>query len=152
MARTSGWRRHFTGPETETATEAPTVAPSGAVPTRIEPDCEIEGHFSLDGPLDVEGEFRGSIACAATVVVGETGTVEASIEGREVRVYGAVVGDITARREIVLHPTARVHGKLMAPSIVIERGAFYQGETCMFRPEHRLQSDPAVAPSAPTDA
>ena len=152
MARTRGWRRQWTGPETESPAPEAIARPEAPSPTRIEPDCEIEGHFALDGPLDVEGEFRGSIACGATVEVGASGTVEASIEGREVLIHGAVVGDVTARREIVLHSTARVHGKLTAPSIVIERGAFFQGETCMYRPEHRLQATSPDAPTAAPDA
>jgi cytoskeletal protein CcmA (bactofilin family) len=121
------------------------AAPSGPPPTRIEPDCEIEGNFALEGPLVVEGEFRGSIRCGATVTVGEHGSVEAGIDAREVDVHGAVVGDIAARREVVLHPTARVHGNLTAPSIVIERGAFYQGQTRMFRPERRVQDERSEA-------
>jgi len=149
MARARGWRRHLTGPDAEPQAEDPTAAaaPSGPPPTRIEPGCEIEGNFSLEGPLVVEGEFRGSIACGAAVTVGEHGSVEAGIDAREVDVHGAVVGDITARREVVLHPTARVHGNLTAPSIVIERGAFYQGETRMFRPERRLQDERSEAPA-----
>ena len=146
MARTRGWRRHWTGPDGDAPADEPIAAPSGPAPTRIEPDCEIEGPFALEGPREVEGEFRGGSASGARGVVGVSGTVEACIEGREVDVHGAVVGDITARREIVLHPTARVHGKLTAPSIVVERGAFFQGETCMYRPEHRLQDD--AQPSA----
>ena len=142
MGRTRGWRRQWTEPEADESPESPLATP-GPAPTRIEADCEIEGDFSLDRPLEVEGEFRGSITCSAEVVIGEAGCVEAGIEGRTVNVHGAVVGDITARREIVLHATARVHGKLTAPSVVIERGAFYRGETQMYRPEQRLAS---VAP------
>jgi cytoskeletal protein CcmA (bactofilin family) len=152
MAGTRGWRRHLTGPDPEPREQAEVAAPSGPPPTRIEPGCEIEGNFALDGPLVVEGEFRGAIECGASVTVSEHGSVEAGIEGREVNIHGAVVGDITARREVVLHPTARVHGNLTAPSVVIERGAFFQGETRMFRPERRILDEcsdavtPAIAP------
>lgn len=137
-----GWRRR--SPETPTPPAAPAATPA---PTRIELDCEIEGRFALDGPLVVDGEFRGSIACRDVVTVGRDGSVEADIEGRVVEIHGAVVGDVTATREIVLHATARVHGDLVAPSVVVERGAFFQGATRMYRPE-QLVRDAATAPTA----
>lgn len=138
MPKARGWKRRV-GLETAKPNEIQPREPAPSAPARIEAGCEIEGNFSLEGSLIVEGDFRGAIRSGATVTVGQYGSVQADIEGREVIVTGAVVGDITARREIVLQATARVHGNLTAPSVVIERGAFYRGETRMYRPEHALR-------------
>ena len=132
-------------PAAAAGADATTAAqgPSGA--SRIEPGCEMTGKLALDRPLVIEGEFRGAIASESSVEVSEGGSVEAAIRARSVVIHGAVVGDVFASREVVLHAGARLHGDVETPSLVIERGAFFNGRTRMYRPEHALHSAaPAV--------
>jgi cytoskeletal protein CcmA (bactofilin family) len=123
------------------------AAPAPAA-TRIERGCEVSGRLVIGRPVRVEGEVRGEIESASTVVVAEGGTVEAPIRARTVEIHGAVVGDVTASREVVIHAGGRLHGDVETPSLVIERGAFFNGRTRMFRPERALGID---APAAPRD-
>ena len=44
---------------------------------------------------------------------------------------GLVEGDIIAARKVVLHKTARVHGNLETPSLVVEEGAAMDGQIKM---------------------
>jgi cytoskeletal protein CcmA (bactofilin family) len=74
-------------------------------------------------------------------LVCEGGTVEAPIRARTVEIRGAVVGDVVASREVVIHASGRLHGDVEAPSLVVARGAFYNGRTKMFRPERVVQTD-----------
>jgi cytoskeletal protein CcmA (bactofilin family) len=121
--------------------------------TRIEPGCEVDGVLSLEGPLLIEGEFRGEIRCQDAVSVLQSGTVEASIEARTVTIEGAVVGNVTSTREVVIARRGKLHGDVVTPSLVIERGAFFQGATRMYRPEQLARrqspgdSEPAAAPA-----
>jgi cytoskeletal protein CcmA (bactofilin family) len=46
-----------------------------------------------------------------------------------------VAGDVAASREVVIHATGRIHGDVSTPSLVVERGAFFNGRTRMYRPE-----------------
>jgi cytoskeletal protein CcmA (bactofilin family) len=41
---------------------------------------------------------------------------------------------VEARRDVVLHAGARLHGDVKTPSLVIERGAFFNGRTEMAPP------------------
>jgi cytoskeletal protein CcmA (bactofilin family) len=117
--------------------------------SRIERGCEMSGKLALDRPLLIEGEFRGAIASESSVVVCEGGSVEAAIRARSVEIHGAVVGDVTASREVVIHAGARLHGDVETPSLVIERGAFFIGRTRMYRPEHAARdAAPTVAPAS----
>ena len=145
----SDWRRRVPEPAPDETAESEPAAPAKAhaKATVIDPGCEIEGHFAIKGPLVVQGEFSGSIDCKDVVTIDAGGSAQAEIRGRQVIVSGAVVGDITATREIVLHATGRVHGNLKAPSLVIERGAYFEGRTQMYRPERAAQS--ASPPAAP---
>ena len=52
-----------------------------------------------------------------------TPTIEAPIRARTVEIRGAVVGDIVASREVVIHPSGKLHGNVETPSLVVARGA-----------------------------
>ena len=101
----------------------------------IVPGCQLEGRLEVVGSIRVEGEFRGELVSDATVFIAEEAAVEASIRARSVVIRGAVVGDVHAAREVVLHASGRLQGAVETPSFVIERGAVFNGETRMFRPE-----------------
>jgi len=159
-----GWKRKVVA---EAPTSAVATTPTGESPsvdspaleleperrrpkaTRIEPGCEVDGVLSLEGPLLIEGEFRGEIRCQDAVTVLQSGTVEASIEARTVTIEGAVVGNVTATREIVIARWGKLHGDVVTPSLVIERGAFFQGATRMYRPE-QLARGQTVSDAEPT--
>jgi len=152
-SRTIGWKRRVVADEPPPALEASqTCEPSSPAPeperrrpkaTRIEPGCEVDGILSLEGPLLIEGEFRGEIRCQDAVTVLQSGTVEASIEARTVTIEGAVVGNVTATREIVIARRGKLHGDVVTPSLAIERGAFFQGSTRMYRPEQEARRQTA---------
>ena len=153
--RTIGWKRILAeesppAPDASTASEPLPTAPEPErrrpKATRIEPGCEVDGVLSLEGPLLIEGEFRGEIRCQDAVTVLQSGTVEASIEARTVTIEGAVVGNVTATREIVIARRGKLHGDVVTPSLAIERGAFFQGATRMYRPEQLARAQ------APSDA
>jgi cytoskeletal protein CcmA (bactofilin family) len=135
---TTGWRRVVLGGAPEA--EVPASPPERPEMTTIDPGCEIEGKLSLDRSICIEGEFRGSIHCAETVTIGEAAAVQADIEARTVEIRGAVVGNVKASREVVIFKGGRLHGDIDAPSLVMERGAFYQGQTRMYRPEAGLRA------------
>ena len=144
--RPAGWRRLLARPD-----EIPAPAPvaEAAAPLQglsIERGCEVSGRLVIGRPVRVEGEVRGEIESASTVVVAEGGTVEAPIRARTVEIHGAVVGDVVASREVVIHAGGRLHGDVETPSLVVARGAVFNGRTRMFRPERALRLDVPAAP------
>jgi cytoskeletal protein CcmA (bactofilin family) len=145
--RSTGWRRLVPGGATEPSAPALPDAPAPD-PTdefaRIERGVEMSGRLVTERALRVEGEFRGEIQSASAVIVTETGAIEAPIRARSVEIRGAVVGDVQAAREVVIHPSGRLHGDVEAPSLVVMRGAFFNGRTRMYRPERVAHTDPAA--------
>jgi cytoskeletal protein CcmA (bactofilin family) len=147
-----GWKRLALGePEAEAPPPAPaaeqqTAAEAGTA--RIDYGVEMAGRYALDRPLRIEGEFRGVLESTSNVLVCETGAVEAPIRARAVEIHGAVVGDVVASREVVIHATGRLHGDVQTPSLVIARGAYFNGRTQMYRPERTRPSE-APDPVAP---
>jgi cytoskeletal protein CcmA (bactofilin family) len=63
-----------------------------------------------------------------------------------------VVGNVTATRELVIHATGKLHGDVEAPSLVVERGAFFSGRTQMYRPQPARQTDTLTLPEPATIA
>ena len=79
----------------------------------------------------IDGRFRGEISSENTLIVGETGEIEASIRSKTVAVSGSVTGDIIAATKVVLHKTARVFGNIQTGSLVVEDGAEIDGSIKM---------------------
>ena len=95
--------------------------------------------------------LRRSKASDTVLMVGDAkqhGSVEARIRGRSVEIQGAVKGDVEAQREVVLRAGSRLHGNVKAPSFIIERGAFFNGRTEMYRPQAvvRERTDATATP------
>jgi len=142
-SRSTGWKRISLGTrQDEPSSGQPDEQPGAgaAFTTFIQRGCEFEGTLVLDKSIRIEGEFRGAIESSETVVVDAEAAVEARIRARTVVVHGAVVGNIEASREVVLHPSCRLHGDVETPSLLIERGAFFNGATRMFRPEQIVRA------------
>ena len=71
------------------------------------------------------------------------------VRAREVQVHGAVLGDISARRQLILHAGSRVHGDLETACLEIQRHAFFQGGTKMTEPQARHSAElPDRSPAA----
>jgi cytoskeletal protein CcmA (bactofilin family) len=143
MATTSsGWEKLEIGRRLTrrgaAAVEAPKAPAAEGHIAYIQEGCEVEGTLSVENSLRVQGEFRGLIKARKTVTIDERATVTGDIQARIVIIHGAVVGDVTASREVVIHATGRLHGDVKAPAFQVERGAFLNGRTEMYRPERAL--------------
>ena len=125
----------------------PAPETAGPAASKIELGWEIEGELRLDGPLLVLGDFRGSIHCGDVVTVADGGSVQGPIRARRVVIYGGVVGDVDATRDIVLHASAKLHGDVETPSLVVERGAFFRGRSQMASPLARPHAQASAEPS-----
>ena len=66
-----------------------------------------------------------------TLVVGESARVEADIDCGTVSIRGSVTGRVQGRERIEVLAGARVQGSLVSPKLVIEEGAFFQGDCDM---------------------
>ena len=112
----------------------------------------FEGTLRLEGDFFIDSEFSGSLKTDGKLVVGPSGAIEGDIQAREVVVCGAVVGDVTARRQLLLRSTARLHGDIETACLEIEPHAYFCGQTKMTRPqdEARQASRAGVDPGART--
>ena len=104
---------------------------SGGLSAFIDQGSEFEGKLVFKDTVRIDGRFRGEISSENTLIVGETGDIEASIRSKTVAVSGSVTGDIIAATKVVLHKTARVSGNIQTGSLVVEDGAEIDGQIKM---------------------
>jgi cytoskeletal protein CcmA (bactofilin family) len=94
----------------------------------LDQGTEILGELRFRDTFRVDGHVKGRIVSDNTLIVGETGVVEAEVECGVVSIRGTVTGRILARQRLELLSGAKVQGTLVAPKLVIEEGAFFQGD------------------------
>lgn len=97
----------------------------------IDQGSVFEGKLSFKDTVRIDGGFKGEISSENTLIVGESGEVDATINSAIVMVSGTVVGNIRAGDSVVLHKSAQVDGDIHTPSIVIEKGAIFNGTLSM---------------------
>ena len=125
-------RRSDEDHETTGSAPAPsTSSAAGGLTAFIDQGSSFEGKLSFKDTVRIDGHFSGEISSENTLVVGESGEIEANIASQAVIVSGSIAGDVTAGRKVVLHKTARVTGNIETPSIVIEEGAVLNGQIIM---------------------
>jgi len=138
----------------ENVTPASTSATdsAGGLTAFIDQGSEFEGKLSFKETVRIDGTFTGEITSENTLIVGETGEINATIRSRSVMVSGSVEGDVVATRQLVLHKTARLQGNVETPSLVIEEGATFNGGMKMMRPDAVAKKAADVPPKQDSDS
>ena len=135
MARTPfGGKSRDTGSEPVFTPPAPAAGPTttaGGLTAFIDQGSEFEGKLSFKDTVRIDGRFRGEISSENTLIVGESGEIDASIRSQNVVVSGAVVGNVAASAKVVLHKTARINGDVETACLVVEDGAVLNGQVKM---------------------
>ena len=146
-----GWKK-IDVTESQPGAAEPEAAPdpTRARSTFIASGALFEGTLRLTGDFQIDSDFRGELRTDGKVVIGPDGSVEGDIHANEVEILGAVVGDVSARRELVLRAGARLHGKVTTACLEIERHAFFTGETVMTEPQRHSRAESRDV--APVDA
>jgi cytoskeletal protein CcmA (bactofilin family) len=124
------------GPGSSTATPAPpSSVSSGGLTAFIDQGSEFEGKLSFRDTVRIDGRFRGEIASENTLIVGESGEIQASIRSNTIIISGSVEGDVNGGQKVVLHKTARVNGNIETSCLVMEDGAILNGQVKMASPD-----------------
>jgi cytoskeletal protein CcmA (bactofilin family) len=78
--------------------------PTFTVENTIAAGSCVRGDVSGPGGFRVDGSIDGSLAAEGPVLVGEGGTVDGDIRGRDVTVLGRVRGDVVATGHLEIGP------------------------------------------------
>jgi cytoskeletal protein CcmA (bactofilin family) len=117
----------------------------GALTAFIDQGSSFEGKLSFKDTVRIDGHFAGQISSENTLVVGESGVIEANVHSQIVIVSGTVAGDIVAVKKVIVHKTGRIDGNVQTPSLVMEEGALLNGQLKMT--DKKASLTPAQSPS-----
>jgi len=108
---------------------APSLATSTEVGTRLCEGLEIVGEVKFTDAMRVETRISGKVLSdSGSLVVGEKGHVQATIEAGYVEVFGTVEGSVTAKYKVQIHAGGRVTGEIFTQELYVEQGAFLEAK------------------------
>jgi cytoskeletal protein CcmA (bactofilin family) len=89
---------------------------------------EINGDIAFSDRLQVDGRVSGKLRSeGGTLIIGESGQLEAQIDVGVCVVHGSVNGNLVARSKVEIRRTGRVNGDVMTPVLLVEEGAVFNG-------------------------
>ncbi|MBI5611578.1 MAG: polymer-forming cytoskeletal protein [Gammaproteobacteria bacterium] len=89
---------------------------------------QLRGTLTGSGDYRVNGRFEGDADIEGTVVLQPGAHWKGDIAADNIVIGGEVHGNVTARNNLELTASARIHGDLASPTIAIAEGALYQGQ------------------------
>jgi cytoskeletal protein CcmA (bactofilin family) len=110
------------------------VVTSGASMSLVSENIRIEGELGGEENILINGRVVGSIKLNGDIVIGQSGLVEADIEGDTVVIQGTVKGNVTARHHLEIQATGKLIGDITARSIDIKEGSTFEGRSRMLKP------------------
>ncbi len=112
----------------------------GVLTAFIDQGSEFTGKLSFKDTVRIDGRFEGEISSENTLIVGESGEIEAMIHSKTVAISGTVVGDVNATAKVVVHKTGRVEGDIQTQILVLEEGAVIDGHVKMGKASGSLKA------------
>jgi len=99
--------------------------------TVIGDGATIEGSVRSERSIRVRGSVQGEIESKQRVIVDEAAKVEARIIAEHVTILGELNGSITCTGRVEIASSARVTGEVSAGTLVIQEGAYFEGNLKM---------------------
>ncbi len=94
-------------------------------------DALFKGTLSFEGTVRIDGKFEGTVNTKDTLVIGETGDMQAEVEVGTLVCKGKLKGDVVASKQIEMHAASKITGNVRTPALNIELGAVLDGHLNM---------------------
>jgi cytoskeletal protein CcmA (bactofilin family) len=147
-----GRESDYEGQSSSNSSAPSSSSSSGGLTAFIDQGSEFEGKLSFRDTVRIDGRFHGEITSENTLIVGESGEIDAEIRSKTVVVSGTVNGNVIAEAKVVLHKSARINGDIQTPSIVVEEGAMITGKINMGGASSQKSAASLKAVAAKTDS
>ena len=106
---------------------------SGDLNGFLDAGSQIKGDLLFEDTFRVDGKVNGKVLSDGDLVVGVGGEVEGEVSVGSVFISGTLRGRVKAAKRIEIAAGGRVYATLETPSLVIEDGAFFEGQSAMVR-------------------
>lgn len=103
----------------------------------------ITGEIKSQGTIRIEGAISGKVQCDDTIVVQDTGRVNADLVAGQIIISGEVQGNVFAHDRLEINAQGKVIGDITAPRVAIAEGVLFEGKCTMKPPgQARPQGGP----------
>ncbi len=115
----------------------PTTRLRSPVVDSVDVESLIGEHTSFEGTLKTEGSVRllgsiqGEIESKSTIIVEEKAHVTARLTAAQITVAGHVDGQIYCDGRVEIRPTGHVTGEINAGALIVQEGAYFDGNSKM---------------------
>ena len=111
--------------------DAKNAIPTFDVENTVGTGSRVCGDLSGPGGFRIDGAVEGTVDAGGSVVIGDAGSVEGSIRGRDVVVLGRVRGDVHASGHLEIGPNGKILGDITVQSFRMHTGGVFRGTSCM---------------------
>ncbi|WP_305045502.1 bactofilin family protein [Geoalkalibacter sp.] len=95
------------------------------------PGSQFEGNMTFTEIVRLDGLFRGEIHSQDTLIVGQSGELQAEIKVGTLILSGKLKGNVTADIRVELRAPAEVEGNIATPVLTVEEGVVFNGSLRM---------------------
>jgi cytoskeletal protein CcmA (bactofilin family) len=92
---------------------------------------KVNGKLTFEAQARVDGQVEGEIVAKDGLMIGESAVITAQVRAASIIIAGTVKGEITAFQRIEIRPSAKVHGNVTTPRLVVHEGALLDGRCSM---------------------
>lgn len=90
-----------------------------------------EGKLSFQGAVRVDGVFSGQMDSEGSLIVGKDASIDGTLRVGELLLSGRFVGDVYAKKRVMIHRGGVLEGTVHAPALIMEDGGILQGQVNM---------------------
>ncbi|MFZ2803872.1 MAG: polymer-forming cytoskeletal protein [Patescibacteria group bacterium] len=116
--------------------------------TIIARGVKVEGEFTSQGNVVIDGEVHGHVKTTGLLTVGSEAKLKADVTAEAAVVAGSVEGNLTVKNRLELKSSAKITGDIACETAVIEAGAIVNGKVAI----GATPKDMAAKSSAPVKA
>ncbi|MCH8280201.1 MAG: polymer-forming cytoskeletal protein [Chloroflexi bacterium] len=84
--------------------------------------------FRVETGIRVDGVLKGELISSGTLIVGESGVIEADVKVHDAFVSGRIVGTLEAEDKVHLQANSAFVGKIKTRTLIVEEGAIFKAE------------------------
>ncbi|NQV11808.1 polymer-forming cytoskeletal protein [Candidatus Uhrbacteria bacterium] len=99
--------------------------------TIIAEGVKVEGDFTSNGNVTIEGHVTGNVAAGGDIFIGENAVIDADVTARNAVVAGRVKGNVRIDEKIELTQSSNLEGDLETHILHVAPGAQVNGRIVM---------------------
>ena len=120
------------------------TADAKSIETIVGESVKLKGNLKSDGDIVINGSITGDVRTKASVQVGTSANVVASIKAANVQVSGVVQGNIEAKETLQISETGKVYGDIHSGVLVVSPGALFTGKCTMMETKRDIELEPVL--------